>query len=59
MNFFVGEDKVSFRVPIETICKVSPVLAAKLREPGKKKAEIYLRDEEPRIFELLYRMDIQ
>lgn len=43
MNFFVGEDKVSFRVPIETIC-----------EPGKKKAEIYLPDEEPRIFELLY-----
>lgn len=52
MNILVGEDEVSFRVPIKTIRKVSPVLRALLRKTGTKKAEIHLPDEEPDILDL-------
>lgn len=48
----MGEDEVSFRVPIKTIRKVSPVLRALLRKTGTKKAEIHLPDEEPDILDL-------
>lgn len=52
VNILVGEDEVSFRVPIKTIRKVSPVLRALLRKTGTKKAEIHLPDEEPDILDL-------
>lgn len=48
----MGEDEVSFRVPIKTIRKVSPVLRALLRKTATKKAEIRLPDEEPDILDL-------
>lgn len=52
VNILVGEDETSFRVPIKTIRKVSPVLRALLRKTGTKEAEIHLPDKEPHIFDL-------
>lgn len=50
----MGEDEVSFRVPIKTIRKVSPVLRALSRKTGTKKAEIHLPDGEPDILDLCF-----
>lgn len=52
VNILVGSDEASFRVPIKTIRKVSPVLRALLRKTGTKEAEIHLPDKEPHIFDL-------
>lgn len=49
MNISVGKDKVSFRVPVDIKCKVSPVLWDEIT-PNRKK--IHLPDEAPHIFDL-------